>query len=56
MVGQVGVQGGTQSRVATGGIHMQRVLVKVGDETWRALGRLNGSEIGHKLNREVVLL
>ena len=39
-----------------GGIHMKLVLVQVGGETWSAVGSLNGSEISHKVNREVVLL
>ena len=39
-----------------GGIHMKLVLVKVGDETWTALGSLNGGEVSHKINREVVLM
>ena len=30
--------------------------VKVGNETWTALGGLNGGEVSHKVNREVVLL
>jgi cardiolipin synthase A/B len=32
------------------------VLVRVGGETWSAVGSLNGGEISHKLNREVLLL
>ena len=39
-----------------GGIHMKLVLIQVGGETWTALGSLNGGEVSHKLNREVVLL
>lgn len=39
-----------------GGIHMKRVLVKVGGETWTALGSLRGGEVSHKLNCGVVLL
>ena len=39
-----------------GGIHMKLVLVKVGGETWTALGSLNGGEVSHKVNREVVLM
>jgi hypothetical protein len=30
--------------------------VKVGGETWTALGSLNGGEVSHKFNREMVLL
>lgn len=39
-----------------GGIHAKLVLVRVGNETWSAVGSLNGGEVSHKLNREVVLL
>lgn len=39
-----------------GGIHAKLVLVRVGSETWSAVGSLNGSEVSHKLNREVMLL
>lgn len=39
-----------------GGIHAKVVLVRLGDERWSAVGSLNGSEISHKLNREVVVL
>jgi phosphatidylserine/phosphatidylglycerophosphate/cardiolipin synthase-like enzyme len=39
-----------------GGIHAKLVLVRVGSETWSAVGSLNGSEVSHKLNREVLLL
>jgi cardiolipin synthase A/B len=28
----------------------------VGGETWSAVGSLNGGEVSHKLNREVVLM
>jgi cardiolipin synthase A/B len=31
-------------------------LAQVDGETWSAVGSLNGGEIGHKLNREVVLM
>jgi cardiolipin synthase A/B len=31
-------------------------LVRVGGETWSAIGSLNGGEVSHKLNREVVLM
>lgn len=37
------------------GIHMKLVLVQVDGETWTALGSLNGGEVSHKLNREVML-
>ncbi|MEZ4584222.1 MAG: hypothetical protein R3A10_21755 [Caldilineaceae bacterium] len=39
-----------------GGIHMKLVLVQVGGATWSAVGSLNGGEVSHKVNREVVLL
>ena len=39
-----------------GGIHMKLMLVKVGGATWTALGSLNGGEVSHKINREVVLM
>jgi phosphatidylserine/phosphatidylglycerophosphate/cardiolipin synthase-like enzyme len=39
-----------------GGIHMKLVLVRVGGETWSAVGSLNGGEISYKVNREVVLM
>lgn len=39
-----------------GGIHAKVVLLRVGGEAWSAVGSLNGGEVSHKLNREVVLL
>ena len=39
-----------------GGIHAKVALVRIGTEHWTAVGSLNGSEVSHKLNREVVLL
>lgn len=39
-----------------GGIHAKIMLVQVDGETWTALGSLNGGEVSHKLNREVVLM
>ena len=39
-----------------GGIHAKLVLVRVQGETWSAVGSLNGGEVSHKLNREVVLM
>jgi cardiolipin synthase A/B len=39
-----------------GGIHAKLVLVRVGGETWPAVGSLNGGEVSHKLNREVVVM
>ena len=41
---------------AGGGIHAKLALIRVGGETWSAVGSLNGGEVSHKLNREVVLL
>lgn len=39
-----------------GGIHAKLVLVRLGGERWSAVGSLNGGEVSHKLNREVVVL
>jgi len=39
-----------------GGIHAKLVLVRLGEARWSAVGSLNGSEVSHKLNREVMLL
>jgi cardiolipin synthase A/B len=39
-----------------GGLHAKLFLIQVGGEQWSALGSLNGSEVSHKLNREVVLI
>jgi phosphatidylserine/phosphatidylglycerophosphate/cardiolipin synthase-like enzyme len=39
-----------------GGIHAKLVLVRLGETRWSAVGSLNGSEVSHKLNREIVLL
>lgn len=39
-----------------GGIHMKLMLIQMGGATWTALGSLNGGEVSHKINREVVLL
>ncbi len=39
-----------------GGIHAKLLLARVGEETWSAIGSLNGSEISHKVNREIVLM
>jgi len=39
-----------------GGIHAKLILLQIGDERWSAVGSLNGSEVSHKLNREVVVL
>jgi len=39
-----------------GGIHAKVVLIQVGDETWSAVGSLNGGEVSHKINREVGLM
>ncbi|HRW05188.1 MAG TPA: phospholipase D-like domain-containing protein [Caldilineaceae bacterium] len=38
------------------GIHAKLYLVRIGQERWSAVGSLNGGEVSHKLNREVVLL
>lgn len=39
-----------------GGIHAKLLLMRIGNGYWSAVGSLNGSEVSHKLNREVVLL
>jgi len=39
-----------------GGIHAKVVLVRLGNSYWSAVGSLNGGEISHKLNREVVVM
>lgn len=41
---------------ARGGIHAKVVLLRVAGESWSAVGSLNGGEVSHKVNREVVLL
>ena len=41
---------------AGGGLQAKLILVRVGTERWATVGSLNGSEISHKLNREVVLM
>ncbi len=38
-----------------GGLHAKIALLRVGVATWSAVGSLNGGEISHKVNREVVL-
>jgi phosphatidylserine/phosphatidylglycerophosphate/cardiolipin synthase-like enzyme len=39
-----------------GGIHAKLLLMRVGGETWSAVGSLNGGETSHKLNREIVVM
>ncbi len=39
-----------------GGIHAKLFLLRVGDERWSVVGSLNGGEVSHKINREVLLL
>jgi phosphatidylserine/phosphatidylglycerophosphate/cardiolipin synthase-like enzyme len=39
-----------------GGIHAKWLLARVDGVTWSAVGSLNGGEISHKVNREVVLM
>ncbi|MEZ4661092.1 MAG: phospholipase D-like domain-containing protein [Caldilineaceae bacterium] len=41
---------------ARGGIHAKVVLLRLAGQPWSAVGSLNGGEISHKMNREVVLL
>jgi phosphatidylserine/phosphatidylglycerophosphate/cardiolipin synthase-like enzyme len=45
-----------RSNPTLGGIHAKVALVRIGDERWSAVGSLNGGEVSHKLNREVMLL
>jgi phosphatidylserine/phosphatidylglycerophosphate/cardiolipin synthase-like enzyme len=52
---------GLDLQAATGnptrrGLHAKIILLRIGNETWSAVGSLNGGEISHKVNREVVLL
>jgi phosphatidylserine/phosphatidylglycerophosphate/cardiolipin synthase-like enzyme len=39
-----------------GGIHAKLLLARIGNQTWSAVGSLNGGEVSFKLNRELVLL
>ncbi|MEZ4675486.1 MAG: phospholipase D-like domain-containing protein [Caldilineaceae bacterium] len=39
-----------------GGIHAKLLLFQIHGEMWSAVGSLNGGEVSHKLNREVVVL
>ena len=39
-----------------GGIHAKVVLVRLGNRHWSAIGSLNGGEVSHKLNREVMVI
>jgi phosphatidylserine/phosphatidylglycerophosphate/cardiolipin synthase-like enzyme len=39
-----------------GGIHAKLLLARIGGRTWSAVGSLNGGEVSHKLNREVMLV
>jgi cardiolipin synthase A/B len=39
-----------------GGIYAKWLLARMDGVTWPAVGSLNGGEISHKANREVVLL
>ena len=41
---------------SAGGIHAKLLLARIGGEAWSAVGSLNGGEVSHKLNREVLLL
>ena len=38
-----------------GGIHAKIVLIRVDGETWSVVGSLDGGEISHKINREVLM-
>jgi cardiolipin synthase A/B len=48
--------GDLASNPTGGGIHAKLYLLQVGGEHWSAIGSLNGGEVSHKLNREVMLL
>ncbi len=39
-----------------GGIHAKLMLLTLDGVAWSAVGSLNGGEISHKVNREVLLL
>ncbi len=39
-----------------GGIHAKWLLARINGVTWSTVGNLNGGEISHKVNREVVLM
>jgi cardiolipin synthase len=39
-----------------GGIHAKLLLARLANQTWSAVGSLNGGEVSFKLNRELVLL
>jgi cardiolipin synthase A/B len=47
---------GTVGNPTGGGIHAKWLLARVDGVTWSAVGSLNGGEISHKVNREVVLI
>jgi cardiolipin synthase A/B len=38
------------------GLHAKVVLLRIGNEYWSGVGSINGSEVSHKLNREVMLM
>ena len=39
-----------------GGLHAKLVLIRLENNVWSCVGSLNGGEVSHKLNREVVLM
>jgi phosphatidylserine/phosphatidylglycerophosphate/cardiolipin synthase-like enzyme len=39
-----------------GGVHAKLALLRLQQRSWSTLGSLNGGEVSHKLNREVVLM
>ncbi len=47
---------GATANPTGGGIHAKWLLARVNGVTWSAVGSLNGGEISHKVNREVVLM
>jgi cardiolipin synthase A/B len=38
------------------GLHAKVLLLRIGDEHWSGIGSINGGEVSHKLNREVMLM
>ena len=41
---------------AGGGLHAELVLIRLGNETWSAVGSLDGGDVSHELIRESVLM
>ena len=45
---------GARGNPTGAGIHAKALAVQVGETRWSVIGSLNGGEVSHKLNREVV--